>query len=825
MLIFTALQHALNMTLRNISSLVALATTMSMAHASDRAISTSLSGFVENIGQFQNQFSERNSDVLFLAQSGDVQIQLRSNGFSYQIASTPILPSSQDLRTKPVTSVKINRIDFDFPARIDKSDVLKIDERSFYINYIYESEFYNVPAYATIIYRNVFPNIDIKFSIDSESNFKYSYIIHSGGNINLIKLSIKSSVMPYLKNNSLIFNFNNFLFEETIPASWIESASGVELALTDVHYDLDFSTSIPALSFNYNDNPPARMSENKLVIDPTPTVIWGTYYGGPSHELIGQMSVNPTGVCIGGQTASTSLIATAGAFQTVLAGNYDAYVTKFSTSGAILWATYFGGSADDRGWGVDQDVSGNIYLGGITSSTGLATSGSYQVSMSGTSDAFLIKLNPYGVRQWSTYYGGPTSQDRIWSVSVDAAQDIYVGGDTKSYSGIATAGSHQSTMGGDDDAFLAKFSPSGSRIWATYYGGSQGEEGASIATDGTHVFLTGTFTKSTNNIATAGSHQPTKSGLYDTYLVKFNSAGVRLWGTYYGGTSNYDYGSAITVGCNGRIWLVGNTASANGIATAGSHQSTYGGGSSDGFIACFNSSGVRSYGSYYGGNSSDGLTGVARSGADLLYFVGSTSSTNGIATSGSLNPYFLGGGDGLITRFTVGGVQLWGTYYGGLSSDGCSSVGLMSGNLFVAGTSGSNLGIATSGSYQTYMAGNEDSFVALFDGPVALDCKHKEPFYDEHDFMNPMQPRIRQTNEANTSILHYEYLSNSLIIDSNELPNNSILSIQDISGRLLFYAPIGTSTRISMPTLMDETQVLIVRVITSEDAYTIKIIH
>lgn len=812
------------MSIRLLLLTVSFAVSASVTFAIEANSFSSNAGFVENRGQFHDQFFKTSNTLLFVAEAGDIQIQLRTTGFSYQIASNVKADNNKDPRTESMGDVSINRIDFDFPSNVSPSDIVKSNQLPQTYNFVSTENYYGISAYRTITYRNVFPNIDIQFDINSKSDFKYSYILHEGSDVNLINLDINSDLKPTIKENKLLFDFGNFRLEETIPASWIESTPGVKIEDLDVSYRLGDNTQTPELSLHYKGNPKTSNIAARVIIDPTPTVIWGTYYGGPAIELAGEMSVSPTAVYLAGQTPSTSLIATSGAFQTTIGGSYDAFLAKFSSAGVMLWATYFGGVGDDRGWGVDQDSYGNVYLGGITESNGLATAGAYQTSMSGASDAFFVKFNSSGVRQWSTYYGGPTSQDRIWSLHVDLAQDIYIAGDTKSWSGIATAGSHQSSMGGDDDAFLAKFSSSGSRIWATYYGGAGGEEGASITTHNTDVFMTGTYTSSSNNIATAGSHQPTRSGQYDTYLVKFNGAGVRQWGTYYGGTTNYDEGTSVAVDCNGSAWLAGNTTSTTGIATAGSHQSTYGGGSSDGFVACFNSAGVRLYGSYYGGSSSDGISGVVRAGADLLYFVGSTNSSSGIATAGSLNPSFLGGNDGFIARFTVGGVRMWGTYYGGSGSDACTNIGIISGDMFVTGTSTSNSGIATSGAYQTYMAGGSDCFITKFDGPSASVCINKDPKFNEGDTLNSLKFDVNNDNNSKQSILQYNQISNKLTFASNSVPETSILSIHDISGRLLFNKVIGSTTEFDLPAFLKNSQLLVVRIITPQNSFILKIV-
>ncbi len=219
-----------------------------------------------------------------------------------------------------------------------------------------------------------------------------------------------------------------------------------------------------------------------------------------------------------------------------------------------------------------------MYLAGATqSTTAIATTGSHQSSYGGGSrDAFLVKFNSNGIRQWGTYYGG-SGWDFVHSTATDRIGNVYLAGLTPSTTAIATTGSHQSSYnGGDRDAFLVKFNSNGIRQWGTYYGGGGNDFGYFIATDGIgNVYLAG-YTSSTTAIATTGSHQSSHGERGDAFLVKFNSSGVRQWGTYYGG-SDYDAGWTIAINGSGNVYLAGVTQSTTAIATTGSHQSTYGG--------------------------------------------------------------------------------------------------------------------------------------------------------------------------------------------------------------------------------------------------------
>src|SRR5690606_595143 len=88
----------------------------------------------------------------------------------------------------------------------------------------------------------------------------------------------------------------------------------------------------------------------------------------------------------------------------------------------------------------------------------------------GTNDLFLAKFDASGNREWATYYGGPGDDNNssTSNFTADAAGNVYLAARTKSATGIATAGSHQATIGGDIDVLLVKFNAAGERQWGTY---------------------------------------------------------------------------------------------------------------------------------------------------------------------------------------------------------------------------------------------------------------------------------------------------------------------------------------------------------------------
>ncbi|MEI6900826.1 MAG: hypothetical protein WCL00_13185, partial [Bacteroidota bacterium] len=162
---------------------------------------------------------------------------------------------------------------------------------------------------------------------------------------------------------------------------------------------------------------------------------------------------------------------------------------------------------------------------------------------------------------------------------------VFLVGVTKSTTSIASAGSNQLTIGGGEDGFLAKFNNFGQRVWGTYYGGSANDWTYSTSADNNgNVFIAG-FANSANNIATANSFEPTISGGSDAYFAKFNSTGMREWGSYFGSGGN-ESGLSINYVKDDTIFLYGSTTSTTFIATSNGHQTVFGG-SSDAFLEKF----------------------------------------------------------------------------------------------------------------------------------------------------------------------------------------------------------------------------------------------
>ena len=304
------------------------------------------------------------------------------------------------------------------------------------------------------------------------------------------------------------------------------------------------------------------------------SLIWATYYGGTLTENASSVAVDANdNVYLAGSTNSPTGIFSLG-YQSVFAGVFDGFLVKFSSAGARLWGTYYGGSGVDYGNRCCVDNSGYVYLTGQTTSTSNISFNGFQPGNAGGSDAFLVKFDANGGRQWATYFGGTLNENGNTCIT-DPAGNVFMAGQATSTSGIGYNG-FQNTNAGGVDAFLVKYDYAGQRLWSTYYGGSGDEIANASATDAQgNIFISGSTNNSATGIASSG-FQNTAGGDYDGFVLKVDNGGAQIWSTYFGGSA-YDISNACMTDGSGNVYIAGNTKSSNNIATAGSFLPTFAG--------------------------------------------------------------------------------------------------------------------------------------------------------------------------------------------------------------------------------------------------------
>lgn len=661
--------------------------------------------FMENLGQVRNQNGNAVPEVLFVGKGTGCKVFLRADGLTYQFEKTEsrgsgpqpkFVDTGTQSSTSEAPSVSTHRMDMRLLDANASPRVVRKNENA------YRENFYNLPAFPDglagvrsfekIQLEDVYPHIDWVI-YTAEKGIKYDFVIHPGADPTQIK-------MDYSWAEGVILNSDGSLTLTTPLGEIREDAPVCFQEGREVQGSFVVEGNTVGIRLMGYD--PGKT----CIFDPG--IVWATYYGSLGNDIAYSTTVDASGnVFLSGLTSSTNVIASGG-FQDSLGGGDDAFLVKFSPSGARLWGTYYGGPNYDRAESVIADASGSVYIAGRTQSTsGIASGGFQNTYGGGTYDAFLVKFSSSGSRIWATYYGGG-ALDYGLATTVDPSGNVFLSGQSASASGIASGGFQNTYGGGSYDAFLVKFSSSGARTWATYYGGTGIDYGYYTTTDASgNVFMSGRTYSSTG--IGSGGFQNTFGGGQDAYLVKFNAAGSRLWGTYYGGT-NIDAGYSIAVASTGDVYLAGHTLSATNIASGG-FQNTINT-QYDSFLAKFSSSGSRLWATYYGGPGADFGWSTSVDATGNVFLAGYTTSTSGIASGGFQNIHGGSLNDVFLAKFTSAGLRTYATYYGGQFDDECYSTAVdAAGNIYLAGYTQSGNGIAYGG-FQMTQADYVDAILA-----------------------------------------------------------------------------------------------------------------
>jgi hypothetical protein len=267
------------------------------------------------------------------------------------------------------------------------------------------------------------------------------------------------------------------------------------------------------------------------------SIIFSTYLGGLAIDEGQGIAADPYGFAyVTGYTVSTNFPITFNASQPLLnltneTGSFDAFLTKFTPAGALVFSTYLGGTYNDYGYRVTSDAQGYAYVTGpaqsldfpvtVTNVPGLVRTTS-STNYFANYDVFLTKFSPSGQVVYSTIFGG-TNDDIGWDVAVDAHGDAFLIGYTSS-SDFPTTNVFEllsATNSGGNDVFVTALNSNASALfYSGYLGGAANDFGYGIAVDPeSSAYIVGN-TFSTNFPITAANIQSSLYGPSDNFIAK-----------------------------------------------------------------------------------------------------------------------------------------------------------------------------------------------------------------------------------------------------------------------------------------------------------------
>jgi hypothetical protein len=484
----------------------------------------------------------------------------------------------------------------------------------------------NLPTYGAILYREAYPGIDLKV-YGTGRHLEYDVIVKPGADpsrvrfratgIKRLTVNDQGDLVLTLPGGASITQKKPVVYQEIdgrrVPregrfqvAAGKPVTYGFALGLYDRRYP--------------------------LIIDPLVVVYSVTFgtsgYEGARGVAIDQSG----NAYVTGYTYSSTFPVTAGACQTSFGGIEDAFVMKLDSNGAILAATFLGGGSYDSGEGIALDSGGNVYVVGNTESGNFpATAGAYQTAIKGNADAFAAKLNnSLSTLHYATYLGGYGNNVNEFgdAIAVNQSGEAYVAGKTGSTTFPTTTGAWQTNIGGLVDTFVTRLNDSGSGLlYSTYLGGSGWEECGAIAVDSSGCAYVVGNTESTNFPRVKSLQE--KSGPTDAFVAKLLPDGSGLvYSTYLGG-SGTELGMSIAVDTAGVAYVCGDTTSAD-FPRVNPIQGTYGG-NGDGFVAKLALAGeslTLVYSTYLGGSEDEEVDAIAVDQQGAAYVTGETGSAD-----------------------------------------------------------------------------------------------------------------------------------------------------------------------------------------------------
>lgn len=374
-----------------------------------------------------------------------------------------------------------------------------------------------------------------------------------------------------------------------------------------------------------------------------PVIQWQKTLGGTGIDIpysIQQTTDN--GYVIAGQSSSTDFDVTSNH------GNYDYWVVKTDSSGAIQWQKSLGGTGVDVARQVQQTFDGGYIISGYSRSNNGDITGHH--GSASISDFWIVKLDVSGNLQWQKSLGG-TGWDEATSIVQTSDSGFIIGGYTTSNDGDITVNN------GYYDYWVVKLNYSGAMLWQKTLGGTNDDEAYSIKQTTDDGFIIAGYSNSNDSDVT-GNH-----GDYDYWVVKLDTIGNIQWQKTLGG-SLVDKAYSIIQTLDGGYAVTGSSTSNDGDVTGNHYYEDY-------WVAKLDTAGTIQWQKSLGGSSLDAALSIIQS-ADGGYVLAGNSWSNDGNVSGHHG--MMAQWDAWILKLDTVGILLWQQSYGGTDVDRAYSI-------------------------------------------------------------------------------------------------------------------------------------------------------
>ena len=549
--------------------------------------------FVENLGQWH-------PNVRFKAQMHNAAFFAENNCFTITLRETPKHEDDEHFHHKIGTTMHAYKVHFVGANTKVSPQGEDIDPNGGYDNYFYGQDtsrwVSHLPHYMTLRYNNLYNGIDMDVRM-AEHAMKSNFYVAPHADASQIVMHYEGAEKLYLSNGNLIIRTAVGEIVELKPYAYQQIGdSTIEI---EAHY-LHKGDEVRIILGSYDHSLP-------LVIDP---VLHFSSYTGSTADNWGTTATFDIykNTYTAGLVFAVGYPTSPGVYDGSYNNNADIGIFKFDTSGTQrLFATYMGGTQADMPHSLFVNSFNELVLFGTT----------------GSSD-FPVTPNAYD----GTFNGGTSLQfENTTQINFPNGSDIFVSRFSEDGSQLQ-ASTYVGGSGNDGLNYRQRYNNSYLTIMAgndsLYYNYGDGARGELITDDLNNVYV-GSTTMSTDFPTNVNSLQ-TLSGLKQEGIVFKLDYNLRnmIWSTYLGGNGD-DAVYSIDVDKDYNLLVCGGTNSTDFATTPEAFQTSYGGGSADGFVCKISYNGERlMHSTYYGSSAYDQLYFVRSGRNDEVFVFGQT---------------------------------------------------------------------------------------------------------------------------------------------------------------------------------------------------------
>lgn len=455
---------------------------------------------------------------------------------------------------------------------------------------------------------------------------------------------------------------------------------------------------------------------------------WAKSMGGSASEYGKSIALDALGnvYTTGYFQGSADFDPGSGTFTLSESGNNDIFISKLDPSGNFVWAKRIGGMFLEEGVSIIVDASDNIlvtgkYFGTVDFDPG---SGLTNLTSSGNSDIFVLKLDAAGSFIWAKSIGG-NSDDESRGISTDASNNIYITGRFQSSSDFDPgAGTFSLTSNGNWDIFILKLNALGNFIWAKAMGSASIDGGTSIKLDGLgNIYTSGSFQGTVDFDPGAGISNLTATGSGAAFISKLDINGNFIWAKNIGGNFS-SYALSIEVDSPGNVFTTGFFQGTTDFDPGATTYTIATIGYNDVFVSKLDASGNFVWAKNFGGSTSDAFgNSIAVDATGNVYtfgyFDGTIDFDPGVGISNFSSPL---DDEIFISKLDASGNFVWAKRMGGSQNDYGHAMVIDAANTIY--TTGSFGGIGDfdpdAGTFNLTSLGIADIFINKFGSPVGL---------------------------------------------------------------------------------------------------------